>query len=130
MGFVGHPVVEDMGELVVLPDLDTGLQLRGSTGTPQYYTREDTLLVLWPAPDSAVTVTAQAKIVPVLTTSDALPWQGLFDNLIVEAAARLSTGGQAVTVESAFAAMVDRGVSAVLIPRMNPLPRVRPINYF
>lgn len=130
MGLIDHPVLEGGAELKVLPDVGTGLELRESAGTPEYYSREGSVLWLWPAPASEAVVQARVKIVPVLEMADDLPWEGLFNNLVVESAARLSTDGYLVTVDPAFVTMIDRGVSSVLVPRMNPLPRVRPISYF
>jgi len=40
MGLIDHPVLEGGAELKVLPDMGTGLELRESTGTPEYYSRE------------------------------------------------------------------------------------------
>lgn len=130
MGFVGHPVVVDGYELVVVPDLATMTELAGQTGTPQYYRKVADELYLYPLPATACTVKATAKIVPVLELPDDLPWLGLFDNLIATGAMQLSVHGYGLLSSPAFLAMIDKGISAVLVPRMNELPRVRPINYF
>lgn len=130
MGFVGHPVVVDGYELVAGPDLATETELSGQIGKPRYYNLWADQLYLYPLPATACTVKATAKIVPVLELADDLPWLGLFDNLIATGAMQLSVHGYGLLSSPAFLAMIDKGISAVLVPRMNELPRVRPINYF
>lgn len=130
MGFVGHPVVVDGNELVVVPDLVTMTELAGQIGTPQYYQKVADELYLYPLPAAACTVKATIKIVPALAISDELPWLGLFNDLIVVAAVQLSARGYALLSEPVFMAMIDKGITAVLVPRMNELPRRRPISFF
>lgn len=117
-------------ELVVVPDLATMTDLAGQTGIPQYYRQQADELYLYPLPATDCTVKATAKIVPVLTLSDDLPWLGLLDNLIAVAAMQLSQQGYALLASPPFIAMIDKGISAVLVPRMTELPRVRSIKYF
>lgn len=130
VGFVGHPVVVDGYELTALPDLDTALELRGSTGDPQYYDIMGSVMMVYPAPASTATIKATAKIIPVLDMSDDLPWLGLLNDLIAAAAVQVSQQGVALLAAPPFLAMIDKGVNAVLVPRMKDLPRKRPINYF
>jgi hypothetical protein len=124
-GFVNHPAID-------------GRELTRASGTPQagdgvpdsYQQVADTLFV-FPAPGSAVTVTGKYKAMPtILEADDDMPWMGQFDGLLLDAAARLSVAGLSLLSDASFLAMVDRGVTAVLIPRQPPLPRRRPIQYF
>ena len=130
MGFVGHPGIAEDEIMAVVPDLNTALGLRGIPGTPEYYDVVGDQLFLYPEPATACTVTALAKLVPLLEMSDDLPWLGLFNDLLAVAAVQLSQQGLALLAAPAFLAMIDKGVSAVLVPRQNPLPRRRPTQFF
>jgi hypothetical protein len=126
MGFVEHP--ELGGEpMERMPDDE----LNTTVGTPRWYRQVADTLYIYPVPLVAVSVTGRYKTVsPVLEMSDDTPWLGMFDNLLLEAAARLSVSGHGLIADAGFVTMVDQGVSAVLIPRQNPLPRRRPAQFF
>lgn len=128
MGFVEHP--ELGGEPMERMPEDAGT-MENNVGTPHWYRQVADTLYIYPVPLVAVVVTGRYKTVsPVLEMSDDTPWLGMFDNLLLEAAARLSVSGHGLIADAGFVTMVDQGVSAVLIPRQNPLPRRRPAQFF
>lgn len=130
MGFISHPRRDDGAELHRLLDSEKGRMLTAENGVPEYYEFTGSDLYLYPAPDVATTIKATIKVVPGLKMTDSLPWRDLFNDLIAVAAVQLSQQGLALLAAPAFLAMIDKGVSAVLVPRQNPLPRRRPVNFF
>jgi len=130
MGFVDHPVLSDGTPLKAVIDAETIIALSAVTGTPEYYRVVGSGLYLYPLPDASVTVKGFVTVLPVLEMADDLPWLDLFNDLIASAALQLSQQGLALLASPPFLAMIDAGVSSVLIPRKNPLPVSRPIHYF
>lgn len=101
------------------------------SGSPKKYRVVGNTICLYPTPDAAVTLQLVCNIIPSeLTMTDDLPWLGLFDLLIADAASRLAIAGAMLRVDPAFVSMVGEGVTAVLVPRTRVLPRTRPIKFF
>jgi hypothetical protein len=116
------PVTGSNIPLTLLPrDAESAL----TTGAPVYYRLSGSIIDVFPATTTSYTLQARAFTAPpVLTTASTLPWDGLLDNLIIEAvmAETLKGGATSIVANEAFQFTMDKMLDVTLAGR-----NVRPI---
>jgi len=102
------------------------------TGPPVAYEIRGFNFYLYPTPDTNVQITLECWQYPAQIEAmyDDIPWDGMFDHLISDAALKFSIGGHAIAVDATFAAEIENGISQVMSSRSAPLPTRRPHRSF
>lgn len=127
-GFAGSPTIAGRRLDPLPPDVS---QMSATDSVPTHYDVVGYAMFLYPEPTTEVTVSAKYWVFPeTLRTSDDIPFDGMFDGLILATAALFAVNGAAVLSQQAFMAGVEQGLDLVLFPRKPGLPSRRPYNGF
>ena len=126
-GFYGKPSISGK----YLEPLPSDYDLNTPAGTPQYYEVIEDMLYVYPAPLSQITIAGKYWVFPEpLMNTDAIPFSGKFDSLLLNMAVKLVVSGYSILSQQQFSIEVERGLDAVLFPRKPALPTRRPYHNF
>lgn len=94
-------------------------------GSPRRYDLIGTKLYLFPYPAAQIAVKGMGFHLPAKVSGmgDALPWAGVLDELLTEAAYRVASAGLAHAVDPVFEAYVDQELERLLPVRTGARPR-------